>query len=222
VTTTRSPRQAASRSRRPEPTTDLIERTWRDRPEAARRLFVAAVDAFADKGYPATTTRDLASRVGLSPAAVYVHFKSKEELLYEISRVGNDEALRATRASADTTDPTQRLFTLVNDYATFLGTYHTMARVILHEYKFLSPLHHDEISAKRRQTVAMVRAAVENGVQAGAFVVPDVTGVVTAIMAICVDITNWFPSKAYTEPHSIGALYAHLAVRIVGGSEPDS
>ncbi|RBL80587.1 TetR family transcriptional regulator, partial [Streptomyces cavourensis] len=29
-------------------------------PEAARRLLVAAVDAFAERGYHATTTRDIA------------------------------------------------------------------------------------------------------------------------------------------------------------------
>lgn len=30
-------------------------------PEAARRLLVAAVEAFAERGYHATTTRDIAS-----------------------------------------------------------------------------------------------------------------------------------------------------------------
>lgn len=33
-------------------------------PEAARRLLVAAVDAFAERGYHATTTRDIAGRAG--------------------------------------------------------------------------------------------------------------------------------------------------------------
>lgn len=40
----------------------------------------AAADAFAAKGFHATTTRDIAGRAGLSPAGVYVHFASKEDL----------------------------------------------------------------------------------------------------------------------------------------------
>ncbi|SCE24280.1 transcriptional regulator, TetR family, partial [Streptomyces sp. Termitarium-T10T-6] len=55
-------------------------------PEAARRLLVAAVDAFAERGYHATTTRDIAGRAGMSPAALYIHFKTKQELLHRISK----------------------------------------------------------------------------------------------------------------------------------------
>ncbi|MGW3416419.1 helix-turn-helix domain-containing protein, partial [Streptomyces sp. NPDC000888] len=49
-------------------------------PDAARRLLVAAVEAFAERGYHATTTRDIAGRAGMSPAALYIHYKTKEEL----------------------------------------------------------------------------------------------------------------------------------------------
>ena len=54
----------------------------------------AAAHAFADKGFHATTTRDIASGAGLSPAGVYVHFGSKEELLFDLSRSGHESALR--------------------------------------------------------------------------------------------------------------------------------
>ena len=58
-------------------------------PDAARRLLVAAVEAFAERGYHATTTRDIAGRAGMSPAALYIHYKTKEELLHRISRIGH-------------------------------------------------------------------------------------------------------------------------------------
>ena len=67
------------------------------------RLFEAAADAFAAKGFHATTTRDIASRAGLSPAGVYVHFASKEEILASALHRANgfvqvdlDEVLAAT------------------------------------------------------------------------------------------------------------------------------
>lgn len=38
-------------------------RPWSEvTPDAARRLLVAAVEAFAERGYHATTTRDIAGR----------------------------------------------------------------------------------------------------------------------------------------------------------------
>src|SRR5215468_12698591 len=62
-------------------------------PAAARRLLTGAVDAFAERGYQATTTRDIASRAGMSPAALYVHYPSKAALLARISGVGHEVAL---------------------------------------------------------------------------------------------------------------------------------
>ena len=66
------------------------------RPVAARaRLLCAAVEAFAAKGFNGTTTRDIANGAQMSSAAVYVHFRSKEELLFEISDAGHRAILAA-------------------------------------------------------------------------------------------------------------------------------
>ena len=70
-------------------------------PDAARRLVSAAVEAFAERGYHATTTRDIAGRAGMSPAALYIHYKTKEELLYRISGIGHEKALRIMGAAAE-------------------------------------------------------------------------------------------------------------------------
>ena len=53
--------------------------------DARTRLARAAVDAFATKGFHGTTTRDISIAAGMSPAALYVHHRSKEELLFLIA-----------------------------------------------------------------------------------------------------------------------------------------
>lgn len=58
------------------------------------------MEAFAERGYHATTTRDIAGRAGMSPAALYIHYKTKEELLHRISRIGHDRALGILRTAA--------------------------------------------------------------------------------------------------------------------------
>ena len=74
------------------------------------RLLQAAAHAFADKGFHATTTRDIASGAGLSPAGVYVHFGSKEELLFNLSRSGHESALRLLRSAiAEKESPSAQL-----------------------------------------------------------------------------------------------------------------
>src|SRR5688500_19576516 len=85
-------------------------------PESSRRMMEAAVDAFAERGYHATTTRDIATRVGLSPAALYVHFPSKQALLTEISRHGHEAALELVNTSMiGVDDPLGRLRAVIQD-----------------------------------------------------------------------------------------------------------
>ncbi len=70
-------------------------------PAGPRRVLLAAATAFAERGFHATTTRDIAAAAGLSPAALYVYFRSKEEVLYQIARSTLDFTVEvaATEAS---------------------------------------------------------------------------------------------------------------------------
>src|SRR5690606_14470443 len=99
--------------RRGDPTHDerQMSSTENTRAGASRaRLVEAAVTAFAERGFHGTSTRDIAAAAGMSPAAVYVHHRSKEDLLYLISRVGHDDTVAVIRQAADSTDdPAARL-----------------------------------------------------------------------------------------------------------------
>ncbi|MDN5853142.1 MAG: TetR/AcrR family transcriptional regulator, partial [Actinomycetia bacterium] len=73
------------------------------RATSRERLIDAAVEAFAERGFHATTTRDIAARAGMSPAALYVHHASKEDVLYEVSRLGHAGALDVVRNAVEAT-----------------------------------------------------------------------------------------------------------------------
>jgi TetR/AcrR family transcriptional regulator, cholesterol catabolism regulator len=52
------------------------------RPPSRRdQIVVIAKDLFADKGYAATSTRDIAEACGLLPGSLYSHFRSKAQIL---------------------------------------------------------------------------------------------------------------------------------------------
>lgn len=50
-------------------------------PETRERLLSAALDLFADKGFAATSVREIAEAVGIRDSAIYAHFDGKQALL---------------------------------------------------------------------------------------------------------------------------------------------
>ncbi|GGT17926.1 TetR/AcrR family transcriptional regulator [Streptomyces chromofuscus] len=190
-------------------------------PEAARRLLVAAVEAFAERGYHATTTRDIAGRAGMSPAALYIHYKTKEELLHRISRIGHERALDILRTAARREGTaTDRLADAVSSFVRWHAGGRTTARVVQYELDSLGPEARAEILALRRRCDAEVRAIIEDGVASGEFEVLDVRGTTLAVLSLCIDVARWFNIEGPWTPDEVGALYADLVLRMVGVRKP--
>lgn len=193
-------------------------RPWSEvTPDAARRLLVAAVEAFAERGYHATTTRDIAGRAGMSPAALYIHYKTKEELLHRISRIGHDKALEILdTAASGPGSAAERLDAAVRSFVRWHAAHHTTARVVQYELDALAPEHRSEIVALRRQSDAAIRRILADGVAGGEFFVPDVPGTTLAVLSLCIDVARWFSADGRRTPDEVGALYAGLVLRMVG------
>lgn len=184
--------------------------------DAPHRLLEAAADAFADRGFHATTTRDIASRAGLSPAGVYVHFSSKEELLYQLSREGHEVArdmLLAAAASADS--PTEALRAIMGTFARWHAEHFRMARIVQYEFGNLTAEHRDAVLALRKEIDGVVRRVVAEGVASGEFEVADVRDTTLALMSMAVDVARWYDPEIKRTPEAIGAAYAELGLRLV-------
>ena len=70
----------------------------------------AAARLFAEKGYGATSMRDISGAVGMLPGSLYYHFASKEELLVAVYAEGVRRIMAALApALAQPGDPWQRL-----------------------------------------------------------------------------------------------------------------
>jgi AcrR family transcriptional regulator len=183
---------------------------------AARRIREAGVAEFARHGYGASTTRDIAARVGLSAAAMYPHYRSKEELLYAISLDGHHGALQALRsADLPASPPLERLKAVVAAFAEWQAEHAELARVVQYEIRSLSPAHYRRIQRLRRDTVDILREILVVGSESEDFDAQPIDGVLLAISSLCVDVCRWFPSGRLREPRQVGNLYANLAARMV-------
>lgn len=182
---------------------------------ARQRLLNAAVEAFAEKGFTATTTRDIASRAGMSPAAVYVHHDSKESLLYAVSLSGHRAALAVVEASfASTDDPVERIHHLVFDFTKWHADNSRVGRIVQYEFNALTPEHRKEIAALRKAIEERVRVALELGIAANRLQTDDVPGTALALLSLGIDVVRWFVPGGTRKAEDLAALYATLALRM--------
>ena len=177
----------------------------------------AAVESFAAKGFHGTTTRDIASGAGMSPAALYVHHRSKEELLYQISRAGHDRTLALVReAVASSSDPRDQVLAVVDAFVVHHAQDHTGARIVNYELAALSPEHLEEIAGLRREIEQEMRDVVERGVAAGVFSTGNPHMTALALLSLGIDVARWYRDEGEWSPQQIADHYCELALRIVG------
>lgn len=192
--------------------------TEHSRGDATRaRLLESAATAFAERGFHATTTRDIATAAGMSPAAVYVHYRTKQELLAQISVTGHEQTLALVKdAVAGAANPTGQLERVVREFAIWHARGNTGARVVNYELAALEAGPAAEVRELRRAISAEIRALVERGVADGSFDCPEPRIAATAILSLGIDIARWYREDRTWSPEDLADAYAAIALRIVG------
>ncbi|ATY11121.1 TetR family transcriptional regulator [Amycolatopsis sp. AA4] len=200
--------------------TTLSADLWPDvQPETARRLMLAGVESFAERGYHATTTRDIAGAAGMSPAALYVHFPSKAALLFAISRNGHEQTLALVEdVLGRVTGPVERMRLLVEDFVAWHARRHTVARVVQYELNALPEKEYQVVAQLRRKIEQRVREVIADGVESGAFTVSDVGIAARAVLSLGVDVARWYSERTRQTPAELGREYGELVLRMLGAS----
>ncbi len=197
---------------------------------SSERILDAATSAFAELGFRGTTTRDIAARAGMSPTAMYVHHRSKEELLYAISLVGHQRLLAALHeASAQGVTPTERLENVALTFGAWHAARSVQARVVNYELRALTPEHYAEVAELRHGIDTVFRSIVAAGVATGEFDVKDVAMTCVALASLGVDISRWYRSGGGWSTDDVAAHYRDNVMRMVaaratastGGADAD-
>jgi len=188
----------------------------------ARSLLTSGVRCFAASGFHATTTRDITAAVGLSPGALYVHFPSKEHVLFEIVRTGHVRSLETLREADPDGTAVSYLRSLVARFVAWHAHHHVAARVSQYELAALTPGHYADILELRRQTTDMFRQAVIRGIDEGAFAAVDVHRVVRAMLSLGVDLARWYRTGGPDSPEQLGDFYADLALGMVTSAQSNA
>ncbi len=130
--------------------------------ETALEILKAAQELFYEKGYEKATTREISERVGISKAALYHHFKNKEEILFKICIFAADELINNMRVAISRNKNSslpvkEKIKDIMLEYARTYLKNKNFNKILLHEIEFLPPEKKRIILDKETENVHQLR-----------------------------------------------------------------
>jgi AcrR family transcriptional regulator len=87
----------------------LKDRKKRQKDEMRRAILTAALELFSDGDYNNVTMRKIADKIEYSVGTIYLYYKDRDEIFFELYNLGFDEFYKRQLAVQNIKDPLQRL-----------------------------------------------------------------------------------------------------------------
>ena len=183
-----------------------------------------AIALFYEHGSQVTGVRDITKACGMTPGALYKHFPSKEDLLFEVIRSSHEHflgQLDAALAITRTTTPATRLAALVRVLVLFHTTHRREARVGNHEYRFLPPPQQQQILELRRAIRARFHEVLDDGIRTETMRLPEAPGADAAgiaavsILDMGMRVSEWFEEDRPPTAEDLADLHVVYVLRLV-------
>jgi AcrR family transcriptional regulator len=176
----------------------------------------AALTLFAERGYRATSMKDIAESLGVKAPALYNHVASKEQILREIMSATMDRCLIDHReAVSGTDDVVEQLRRAAEAHARLPIRYRREILVTNREILNLDEDFRPLIVAKRDEYEQSFRSLIERGRKMGVFVVESPRLVSYAILEMGNGIAVWFRKDGSLTEEDVVRQHGEFALKLV-------
>ena len=154
-------------------TTQTSSLRERQRQERERLILQATSEVLIEKGYDAMSMEEVASRIGISRAAIYLHFPSKEELVLALMQRGvQSSAEQLDVILADDSSPREKVRMIIEQsYGGMSQPSFQVFSAILHSPTFFSKISEARKNMKGlwNPTLQRLTTVLEEGKRSGDF-----------------------------------------------------
>ncbi|HEY7041349.1 MAG TPA: TetR/AcrR family transcriptional regulator [Methylomirabilota bacterium] len=182
------------------------------RRKAARdQILRTAADLFRERGYQASTVDHIATRLGMSKASLYTHFRAKEEMLAAISRETIEAFIRdlnlvlASRLGAE-----DKLRTVVRQHVQFVIANRSFLTVFFGEEANLPARIARSLAAQKDRYDKGVERIVEEGIRSGVFRELSPRLVVFAVLGMVNWVHKWYNPRGRWGAEEVSAAFLSL------------
>ena len=186
-------------------------------PSRRREIEDVASALFRERGYAATSIRDIARELDIQGASVYSHVASKEDVLWAIvDRTATRferTAEEIAAAPALAADPVGRMSALVRGHVRVIAEDVGAASVFISEWRALTSARREAILARRDAYEARFREAIADGVATGDFAMTEPALAAAYLLTALNGIATWYRPDGRLGADRITDHYVNLALR---------
>jgi TetR/AcrR family transcriptional regulator, cholesterol catabolism regulator len=191
--------------------------------EISRRQAIedVASDLFRERGYAATSIRDIARALSVQGASLYAHVTSKEDVLWGIvDRAASRFETAADRAELEAEgsrsgDPAEAIASLVRGHVQVLTADVDGASVFVHEWRALGPERRAAILTRRDAYEARFRRRIEDGIALGLFAITDPDLAASTLLSALNGVASWYDPAGRLPSDRIADQLVDLSMRML-------
>lgn len=177
----------------------------------------AAVKLFSQKGYSATTMRQIAQKAGLSSGSLYNHLKRKSDLLLDIHRDFIDEVIEKTKFSEGDREPCEeKLKEIFKTFMKAIFENKLSFKVLLEQETFLPPAARREVNKNTQLLKEGIKRIIEEGIKRGEIGAMDSKMVTFCVFALCNYSLRWVDPKGSYSYKDLGEKFFEIFFRGIG------
>lgn len=187
--------------------------------DTGERIINAALKLFAQKGFEATSIRDIAEEANINSATLYYYINNKEEFLFSLMRYGLGEIITiASEIVLFTKRPEERLAALVQLHVVIHGKRQLLTLVTDREFTSLHGEYRQKIKALRKEYEEIWVNTIGRGVAEGVFTtVSDIKLTSIALLEMCTSVAHWYSPNGRLSLMELSDEFANMALNLVGG-----
>ncbi len=177
------------------------------------QVLESATALFADKGFAATSVRDVAGKARITSAGLYYHVDKKEDLLFHTCSRSIEEILAGARAAvAVGRDAIACLKGLIAVHFDYFRAHPERLVVLNREDRHLSPARRGAIAKLERDYFDLVRGVIANGQRVGQLRGGDPSFATFSLFAVLNGLDRWYDPKGTVDPDQAVGEIAALAL----------
>jgi len=185
-------------------------------PERGRTLAAidaAAVELFAQRGYHATTMREIAAAVEIQAAAIYHWYANKEAILVHLQDEFMERLTAAVVEAAERHErPALQLAAMVREHVVFHGLHARAAFVTDSEIRALTDEPRKRLIAQRDVYQARFAETIRDGVRDGSLRSSNARVATYAILLQCTGVALWFDPEGSLGLEEVAELHVELVL----------